>query len=147
MQILLLCRVASRFIGLPIEQVVETMRPLPVERLSGAPDFVSGLSIIRGVATPVVDVGRLIAAGESRWERFVTVRTGDRTVALAVERVDGLRRLPVESFHALPTLLRGAGTEIIRTIRTLDAELLLVLDGAHLVPEHVWQLDAETVTS
>jgi purine-binding chemotaxis protein CheW len=147
MQTLLLCRVSSHRIGLPIDQVVETMRPLPAERLSGAPDFVRGVSVIRGVAVPVVDVGRLVAGEASRAERFVIVRAAQRTVALAVDRVDGLCTLPPESFHALPPLLRSSRAEIIEAIGRLDRELLLMLRGAHLLPDDVWRLTAETVGS
>jgi purine-binding chemotaxis protein CheW len=147
MQTLLLCRVSSHLIGVPIEQVVETMRPLPAERLSGAPDFVRGVSVIRGVAVPVVDVGRLVGGEASRAGRFVTVRAAQRTVALAVDRVDGVCALPPESFQALPPLLGSSRAEIVEAIGRLDRELLLVLRGAHLVPDHLWQLTAETAGS
>jgi purine-binding chemotaxis protein CheW len=66
--------------------------------------------------------------------RFVTVRTSDRTVALAVDAVVGIRGLPAGTLGELPPLLRDAGSDAVAAIGTLDAELLLVLRAARLVP-------------
>jgi purine-binding chemotaxis protein CheW len=136
---LLVCRVAPRLIGLPIEHVIETMRPLPIESMSGAPQYVSGLCVIRGNPVAVVDANRLLGGGEVRPERFVTIRTGARTVALAVGRVLGTRKLSTASLHALPPLLRSAGGGVAAAMGTLDQELLLVLRSVNLVPEDAWQ--------
>jgi purine-binding chemotaxis protein CheW len=147
MTTLLLCRVPPRLIGLPIDHVIETMRPLPVERLSGGPHYVSGLSVIRGVPVPVVDIRRLLGEGDLRPERFVTVRAGDRTVALAVGQVDGICTLRTESLRAVPPLLRSAGAGVVAAMGTVDTELLLVLRSALMVPEDIWQLSLGTVAS
>src|SRR5688572_15607941 len=56
----LICRVSTRVCALPLDAVVETMRPLVVEPVAGAPGFVSGLSIVRGEPIPVVDAARLL---------------------------------------------------------------------------------------
>jgi purine-binding chemotaxis protein CheW len=130
----LVCRLGTRLVGLPVAHVVETMRPLPVEKLSGAPRFVSGVSVIRGVPTPVVDAGQLLGEPESRPGRFVTIRVDDRTVAFAVDEVLEVRAIPTESLRGLPPLLREAGAEAVAAIGTLDAKLLLVLHSTRLVP-------------
>jgi len=56
---LLLFRIGGRLCALRLESVLETMRPLPVEPMAGTPPFVLGISIVRGVAMPVVDPARL----------------------------------------------------------------------------------------
>ncbi len=134
----LLCRVRTRLFALPLEHVLETMRPMPVESLAGAPHFVRGLAIIRGVPVPVVDGAQLLSGEESQPSRFVTVRAGDRRVAVAVDSVLGVRPMPAASLRELPPLLRDARAEVISAIGTLDAELLVVLRSAHLVPEDLW---------
>jgi purine-binding chemotaxis protein CheW len=134
---LLLCRLATRLVGLPIEHVIETMRPLPVQKLPGAPPFVMGLAVIRGVPVPVVDTGALLGESDSRSGRFVTVFAGDRTVALSVEDVIGIRALSSGSLQGLPPLVREAGSKTISALGTLDAELLLILRSARLVPQEL----------
>jgi purine-binding chemotaxis protein CheW len=114
------------------------MRPLPVEFIGGAPEFVSGLSIIRGVPLPVVDTGSLIGGAGSPHTRFVIVKAGKHLVALAVDEVLGLRAIPADSLHGLPPLLGDAGADLIATIGSIDAHLLLVLRTARVVPESFW---------
>jgi purine-binding chemotaxis protein CheW len=131
----LVCRVGPRLCALPLLNVVETMRPLPIEPVAGAPPFVLGLSILRGSPVPVVDVASLLGEQSVRPERFVTVSVGSRLVALALGQVVGLRPIAAMSDEALPPLLRDAGGEIVTAIATLDAELLLVLNAARIVPD------------
>jgi purine-binding chemotaxis protein CheW len=130
----LICRVGTRLCSLPLTHVVETLRPLPVEPVAGAPPGVLGLAVIRGSAVPVVDVARLLGAAGVRAERFVTVMVGDRRVALAVDRVLGVRAVAPESLQVLPPLL-GADSDVVAAIGLLDSELLLVLRSARLLPD------------
>ena len=126
----LLCRVHTRLCTLPISQVIETMRPLPIEPMQGAPAFVCGVAIIRGQPVPVLDTAQLLGTEASPPERFVTLRVGDRQVALAVSQVVGIRAIPEAALHALPPLLQE--TQVVDSIGALDAELLLVLNQARL---------------
>jgi purine-binding chemotaxis protein CheW len=56
-QLMLLFRARRHLCAMPTEQVVETMRPLPVEPLAAAEPFVLGLCRIRDTSVPVVDAG------------------------------------------------------------------------------------------
>jgi purine-binding chemotaxis protein CheW len=133
---LLLCRVASCTVGLPLEHVVETMRPLAIEPVSATgPEFVKGVSVIRGTPIPVVDAGHLLGGPETRPGRLVTVRAGNRSVALLFDEVAGIRLVPTESLQQLPLLLQAAQPDAVAAIGTLDAELLVVLSTACVVPE------------
>ena len=135
----LVCRVAHRLCALPLTHVRETMRPLPVEAVAGVIPPITGVAIIRGAAVPVVDLGRLISGDPSDAGRFVTVRVGDRSVALVVDAVVGIRAIPRETSQALPLLLHEADHDAVVRIGTLDAELLLVLEDSRIVPEAAWQ--------
>jgi purine-binding chemotaxis protein CheW len=131
------CRVGARLCALPLDQVVETMRPMAVEPVPGAPAFVIGVAIIRGAPVPVVDAGALLG-GEAARGRLITVRIGSRHVALAVDEVLGVRRLAAAALTALPPLLRDARQDGVASLGALDDGLLLVLEGARLVPDSLW---------
>lgn len=136
----LICRCDLRLCALPLETVAETMRPMPLESLPDMPSFVLGVSIIRGRPVPVVSLASLVGAADgAAFSRFVTLKTGGRLLALAVEEVMGVRELDPGSIEQVAPLLREAGSEVISAITTLDAELLLVLQSAHLIPESVWR--------
>lgn len=134
----LICRVRTWRCAIALAGVVETLRPLPVEAVAGAPFFMRGLALVRGLALPVIDAAWLLdgAGASSSPGRFVVLRTGaDRRVALAVDEVLGVRSVPVEARQPLPPLLGEAGRDAIACIGRLDAGLLLVLDQARLLPD------------
>jgi purine-binding chemotaxis protein CheW len=134
----LICRVVQQYCALPLQHVIETLRPLPATPLAGAPDYVLGLSVIRGAPVPVVDAARLLGAGPAPSShspsRLVLLNTGTRRVALAVDAVVGVQALDSRSQQDLPPLLREAGDGAIESLGLLDAELMLVLQSAHLLP-------------
>lgn len=134
----LVFRAGPRRCGLPVAQVVETMRPLPVERVAGVPAAVLGLAVIRGAPTPVVDLARVVGVADAGAPgRFVVVAVGARRAALAVTEVLGVYALDAALFDALPPLLRDAGGAA-SAVGVHDRELLSMLDGARVVPESAW---------
>lgn len=134
----LVCRVGALACAVPLRQVIETMRPLPTETMSGAPAFVTGLALIRGEAVPVVDAGLLVGGCAGEPTRLVTLRVGGRTVALAVDLVVGVVRLLPSSLGELPPLLEGADVQSVSSVGRLDAELLVVLQSGRILPESTW---------
>jgi len=50
-----------------------------------------------------------------------------------------IRALPAEMLANIPPLLQEAATGLIALIGTLDAQLLLVLQAARLVPDSAWE--------
>jgi purine-binding chemotaxis protein CheW len=135
----LLCQVGSLVCALPLLQVSETMRPLPLEPLSGTAPFIAGVSIIRGGPVPVVDLARLLGNGvdEAR-TRLVVVRIGERRAALSVGRVIGVRSLASSEVSEMPPLLAGSSAEAISAVGSLDAQLLLLLETSSMFPDATW---------
>jgi purine-binding chemotaxis protein CheW len=136
----LILGVQTRMCAVPLTCVIETMRPLPTERIAGTPPFVLGVAIVRGIPTPVVDLGAILGAPPAhKGERFVTVRTGSRQVALLAGTVLGIRDLDaLAATQELPPLLEGAPEDVIEKIGTLDERFLVVLQEAWKLPDEVW---------
>lgn len=111
------------------------MRPLPIEKIAGSPQPVLGLSVVRGLPIPVVDIGALFSEPDINPQRIVTVRTGSRLVALAVNQVLGVRSIGPVALEDLPPLLREAAGEVVSAIGRLDSELLLFLSATRMLPE------------
>lgn len=134
----LVFRISGRLYSLPLAQVVETMRPLPVQQIHGAPDFVLGATLVRGRPTPVISAARLLGEAAAACRRWITVWTGTRRVALEVDDLLGVRLIPAADDATRQPLLEGAEFERVATLGRLDGELLRSLQGACLVPEVAW---------
>jgi purine-binding chemotaxis protein CheW len=135
----LLCRIGSSIGALAIEIVRETMRPLPIVPVAGAPSFVLGLAIVRGAPVPVIDGSGLLGTPRSSPTRFVTLKVGERTAALAVDAVVDIRSLPRATLAEIPPLLQAGDRNAASLIGALDAKLLAVLETARLVPDSFWR--------
>lgn len=121
--------------------VIEIMRPMPMEPFANSQGFVLGLSVIRGVPVPVVDLAGLLGGGISEGareiSRFVSLRVDKRCVALAVEEVIDLRTLEASRLDEFPPLLAGQ-SGAMDAVGILDAQLLLLLGTARMIPEEAW---------
>jgi purine-binding chemotaxis protein CheW len=140
-ELCLVVRVGKQLYAFPVNHVEETMRPLPLSAVAGAPPFVRGMAVIRGLPVPVLDCAAVLADGDqplSSETRFVALRIAARRVALSVREVIGVRQIDSKHLADLPPLLANAGEHVVTAIGTLDRELLMVLRSGKLVPEDVW---------
>jgi purine-binding chemotaxis protein CheW len=129
----LLCRVGAGRCALPLDRVIETMRLLPLEtaeEAAAAPAI--GWSIIRGVRTPVFSLAALLGVDPSAATRLVTVRIGERQMALSVDEVLGVR--PAAAVDGWPALLAGASHEVRAAVAAFDAGLGRLLEQARQGP-------------
>lgn len=133
----LVFRAGSLLCALRLDDVIETMRPLGTRPLAGTPAFVRGVSIVRGVPTPVIDVARLLGDEQAQVARFVAVRTERGSVAFATGPVLGIRSTTVDA-GARHARLLGAVGQLVAGVGTLDAEPLLLLQSMRVVPDEVW---------
>jgi purine-binding chemotaxis protein CheW len=131
----LLCEVQGHRFALPLSSVIETMRMMPLNTVAGGPQMVLGVAIIRGKPVPVVDAAFLFGGQSSHCERLVTVRIGDRAVALAVQSIVGTRNFSSRG-NELPPLLHEA--EAFAGLQMLDRDLYFLLDAARAVPSDVF---------
>lgn len=122
MQDQLIFGVGRLLCALPLADVVETIRPLPVQPLAGREGLLLGLAVIRGEVVPVLDTGRLLGDATGEPSRFVTTATGRGTVAFAAGPVLGVRAAEADATRSLP----GAGG-LVTGVGVLDGRPLLFI--------------------
>jgi purine-binding chemotaxis protein CheW len=141
---MLIARCGQVLCAVPVSAIAEVMRPMEMRSLAGAPSFIAGVSVIRGQAVPVLIVAHLLGASTgSPASRFITLRVGDRLVALGVDAVIGFRWLDQDDVTQVPPLLSQAHPELIEQLGRLDDELVVVLRSAGLIADGQWSLLAQ----
>jgi len=140
----LVFRAGSLLCALRLDEVIETLRPLAVRPLAGTPPFVRGVTIMRGVPAPVVDVARLLGDEQAEVARFVAVRTERGPVAFATGPVLGIRATTADAPTASGALIGGAPGGLVAGVGTLDAEPVLLLQSMRVVPDEVWAAAARS---
>jgi purine-binding chemotaxis protein CheW len=117
--------------AIPVRHVRETMRPLPLEPIAGAPPFVMGAAVVRGRPVPVLDAAKLVSGRDDPALRWIALEVGERTAVLAVHEVIGVQPLTLVTEPA--PLLANAARGAIDELASLDGQLLAVLRAGRLI--------------
>jgi purine-binding chemotaxis protein CheW len=129
----LLCGIGPHRFVLPMAEVIETMRLLPMQAVAGAPPLVLGLSVIRGAPVAVVNTALLFGCESPRYTRLVTVRAGQSTIALAVESVFTVAVVEADALQQMPPLIGSDNAVVAMAAR--DQNLVFLLNTARIVPD------------
>jgi purine-binding chemotaxis protein CheW len=134
----LVFRAGALLCALRLDEVIETMRPLAVQPIAGTPSFVRGISIMRGVPAPVIDVARLLGGDDAPAVRFIAVGTDRGSVAFATGPVLGIRPTVAGTDRHHTRLLGVVPARLVAAIGTVDGEPLIQLQSMRMVPDEVW---------
>ncbi len=123
---------AERY-GLEARHVLEVLRLADLTPVPGTPDFLAGVTNLRGDILAVVDLRRLLGVavrGLTDLARVIVVG-GDRAeLGLLADAAHGVTALRAEELLDPPGSVSGAGRDYVRGI---TREALIVLDGAVLL--------------
>ena len=135
-------RLAGAEYGLPVAAVQEVLRrPDAVTPLPNAPDFVSGVTTLRGAVLPLVAMRRLLrlpegSRGPAERGRVVVIASGSARAGLLVDGMAGIVRIPENAVEPAPVVSQ-AQHRLIRRIGTLEdaggRRMILLMDPAELL--------------
>ena len=97
---------------LDVMRIRSIVRPLPVTAVAHAPAFVEGMVELRGEVVPVVDLRKRLGApavAPGPKARMLVCLVEGREVALLVDQVLEVMRIPRSAIRAAPPLLATTG--------------------------------------
>ncbi len=100
-------RVADRDCAVDVMRIAEVLRPVPVTPLPAAPAFVEGIIELRGRFLPVIDLRKRFGGEERAAGKYVVAPMGATSVALVVDEVTGVERIPTDQIQTPPALASG----------------------------------------
>ncbi|WP_188260270.1 chemotaxis protein CheW [Azospirillum tabaci] len=137
-------RLAGAEYGLPVAAVQEVLRqPDAVTPLPNAPDFVSGVTTLRGAVLPLVALRRLLRLPEGQGHgvegdrgRVVVIAAGAARAGLLVDGMAGIVRIPDGAIGPAPVVSQ-AQHRLIRRIGALESggerRMILLMDPEELL--------------
>ena len=114
-------------LAVPLTHVREVHRAVAITPLPGAPPVIEGVIDVRGDVVPVVDLGERLGVARAPVrvsQAILLIWTGERLVALRVDRVHWIEQLDGDDVTATERLSR-ATLELAGVARSRDGLVLL----------------------
>ncbi len=138
---LVVFRLGSLEVGVPIERVSEIVRTPRMTRMPRVPHYVIGLMNQRGRVFPVVDLRRrlgLPAGTPDPKNRVIVVETAGDPLGFTVDEVLQVFHAPEGSLGEAPSLAESATRDYLRGVVSQGERMILMLDL-----EKIFMLEAE----
>lgn len=133
----LICRVGQEEYGIHINQVVSIERMQDITPYPNRPTHVLGITSIRNVVTPIVDLHEALiedSLQSNDLKRIIIVQVEGNEIGLVVDAATDVLDIPVNTIQH-PSLLRPEGVPYLKGISKLDNRLVILLDIEKLLED------------
>ncbi len=117
--------------GVEITIVEAIIKMQEITRLPHAPEYVEGITNLRGTIVPVIDLRKrfnLHLQEATRDTRIVITNMNDSKVGLIVDAVTQVIHIPDEAIEPPPQMSVTVNSTFIKNIAKLDNQLVILLD-------------------
>lgn len=124
-------RLADQMYAFRIEGIQEIVIPDNVTRMPQVPDYVEGVSNLRGTIIPIIDLRRLFdLEGKPKDDetRTIVVNVGTRTIGCTVDAVTQVIKITPDMIQPAPDIVKSDGAAYISGFAKLDSGLVILLD-------------------
>ena len=131
--------------GANINQVREIIRTGMITPIPDSPDFIRGISNIRGEVPVIIDLKSrffLPAVKREIEDRHIIITEQDKNIfGLLVDEVTEVLRIPESDIKSAPEIVTRIDREYVNGVITLDNRLIILLDLAKVLsPEELAKL-------
>jgi purine-binding chemotaxis protein CheW len=124
-------RLGEEEYGLDILKVQEIRGYEPPTRIANAPEFIKGVTNLRGTIVPIVDMRLRFACAQAEYNSFTVViilNLHDRVVGIVVDSVSDVLELKPEQMRPAPDIESAIDHQSIRGLGSVGERMLILLD-------------------
>ncbi len=124
-------RLAEQMYAFRIEGIQEIVIPDRVTQMPQVPDYVEGVSNLRGTIIPIINLRRLFdleSKPKDDETRTIVVNVGPRTIGCTVDAVTQVMKIAPESIQSAPDIVKADGAAYIAGFAKLETGLVILLD-------------------
>lgn len=124
-------RLAEQEYAFRIEQIQEIVIPDRVTRMPQVPDYIEGVSNLRGTIIPIINLRRLFAlpvAERDQETRTIVANVGQRTIGCTVDSVTQVIRITPDQIQSAPEIVKSELASYISGFAKLDQRLIVLLE-------------------
>jgi purine-binding chemotaxis protein CheW len=124
-------RLGEEEYGIDILKVQEIRGYEQPTRIANAPHFIKGVTNLRGVIVPIVDLRLKFGLGEAEYNTFTVViilNVGSRVIGIVVDSVSDVLELDPACVRDAPELTAIVDSSYILGLGTLQDRMLILVD-------------------
>ncbi len=124
--------------GASIDQVREIIRTRAITPIPNSPDFIDGLTNVRGEIAVVIDLKNrffLPTKKEIKEKHIIMTEQDKNLFGLKVDEVTEVLRIPEIEIKTAPELVTKVDTEYMRGVLTIENRLIIMLDLKKVLSE------------
>ena len=128
---LVVFELADEYYGVEIAAVEGIIKMQTITAVPHAPDFVEGVTNLRGSVLPVLDLRKrfgMTKTDNTKETRIVVVELGGNSVGMVVDGVSEVLRVPENAIEPPSPLVTSADSAFITGIAKVDERLVILLD-------------------
>lgn len=129
-------RLADQEYAFRIEQIREIVIPDRVTRMPQVPDYVEGVSNLRGTIIPIINLRQLFSLPQLDHDsetRTIVTTVNDKTIGCTVDSVTQVIRITPDQIQPAPQIVKMEGAAYIAGFAKLDQRLIVLLEIEELL--------------
>ncbi len=116
--------------GVPIENIISIEKVASITRVPHQKDFVKGITNLRGLVVPIVDIKKRFRMGdaeETDESRLIVVKMDELTVGLLVDDAKQVIEIDLDAVDETPDIVGGPEADYIQGVAKVGDEDFLIL--------------------
>lgn len=129
--------------GLEILKVQEIRGYDRVTRIANTPDFIKGVTNLRGIIVPIVDLRVKFAQENIRYDNntvVIVLNVNQRVVGIVVDGVSDVLSLTTEQIKPAPEFSVTLSTEYLMGLGAVDERMIILVDIEKLLSSEEMEL-------
>lgn len=129
-------RLGAEEYGIDILKVQEIRGYDTVTQIANSPDFIKGVTNLRGIIVPIIDLRLKFNLGRADYDQFTVViilNLSDRVVGIVVDSVSDVLSLTSDHIRPAPEFGSAVDTRYVTGIGALDSRMLILVDIERLM--------------
>ncbi len=117
--------------GVKIDHVKEILNPLEITPVPRTPDYLEGVTSLRGEIIPVFDLKKrlgLESIKEERKRRILILSVRNETMGALIDKVSGVVKLRRDSIEPPPTIITGTEADFLEGVSRIDDKFIGLLN-------------------
>ncbi|GEN89925.1 chemotaxis protein CheW [Oceanobacillus sp. FSL W8-0428] len=132
----ILFKLKEQTFAVHVQQIVSIERELSLTKVPRTPDFMMGVTEMRGIMTPIIDLRERLNLGGveiTDQTRTLVVQVDDMQIGMLVDQATEVKDIPSSLIKSAPKLVGEIKDTFLLGVATIDDELILLLDLEQII--------------